>query len=41
MILANVGGELKVVALEWVAVRDSERKMKLHWVLRGFIAFMS
>ena len=41
MILANVRGEWKVVALEWVAIRDPERKMKLRWVLRGFIAFVS
>ena len=41
MISANVRGEWKVVALEWAAVRDPERKMKLRWVLRGFAVFMS
>ena len=40
MTLANVRGEWKVVALEWAAVRDPDRKMKLRWVLRGFAAFM-
>ena len=40
MILANKDGELVVVALEWVAVY-TERKMKLRWVLQGFIACMS
>ena len=41
MITANVRGEQKVVAIEWVAIRDPERKMKLRWVLRGFAVFMS
>ena len=41
MILANVRGEWKVVALEWAAIRDPERKMKLRWVLRSFVVFIS
>ena len=41
MISANVRGEDKVVALEWAAARDPERKMKLRWVLRSFVLFTS
>ena len=33
MILAEVRGEMKVVAVEFAAVRDPERKMKLRSVL--------
>ena len=40
MILASVHAEWKVVALEWAAVRDPERKMKLRWVLRSFVLFI-
>ena len=33
MIIAVVRGEHKVVAIEWAAVRDTDRKMKLRSVL--------
>ena len=39
MILADVRGQMKVVAIEWKAIRDPERKMKLRSVLSGFGCF--